>query len=744
MSNEKRMLELLEKTFFCESEHHGATDAEIEAAGMQMIARLGVDGIDVPQIPKDYAAFLRLTDGYAWNGVCFFSTKPTPMGNRYTNPSLFDKNDYYLRMKSGLNGCLVVGSFDDEIYVYSSKTGMYHALDELTLIPMEDDGCEDFAELFLCAVGELYESCFVDEDDEEDEEETVPGTTGEDLRRSLFLSALGDTARACEVREIMERVERLAGAEEFKAYCRWLRTVSESEDATYLRDYCKNGALCFAIGGGNGFTTYVSLLSELLTALKVKTIEHRPKVPEIKKADSDKEVVEEFERLSENSDIIAVDMGFRVERAGTAELRSFLRRLARERGGLLPVFKIPYSEGAEKEKIVAELGAVFPLFTIAVPPLSTADYAAAAAGMAARLGGRVEPDAVEGLEKLIVEKRNREHFYGFRSIRALVSDVIYQKNLIEAREGTEMSLVITKEDVRRALNQWEDEHGGSEQLDELIGVDEVKSRIDEIVVQLELAKEQPSAERPCMHMLFTGNPGTGKTTVARILGRILKEKGVLSKGQFYERTGRDLVGRYIGETAPITNALCRDAYGSILFIDEAYTLYRSSDDGKDFGREALDTLITQMENHRQDFIVILSGYGDEMKLLLEANPGLASRIPHEIRFRNFTREELAKIYMRMAGKKYRCAAGLEREAEAYFLSLSEKTLNNKAFANARFVRNLYERTVSKAALRHQAETGERIVSGASIELTAADFRNAAEAEEFQMLREKSARAIGFV
>ena len=171
MSNEEMMLELLEKTFFCENEYHGATDAEIEAAGTQLIARLSNNDLCVPPIPKDYAAFLKLTDGYAWNGVTFFSTKPMPMDARYTNPSLYDKNEYYLRMKSGLNGCLVIGSFDDDIFVYSSMTGKYHCLDELTLIPSDDDYFDSFSELFVCVVGELYDCCYGYEDEMTDEED---------------------------------------------------------------------------------------------------------------------------------------------------------------------------------------------------------------------------------------------------------------------------------------------------------------------------------------------------------------------------------------------------------------------------------------------------------------------------------------------------------------------------------------------------------------------------------------------
>ena len=155
-------------------------------------------------------------------------------------------------------------------------------------------------------------------------------------------------------------------------------------------------------------------------------------------------------------------------------------------------------------------------------------------------------------------------------------------------------------------------------------------------------------ERPCIHMRFVGNPGTGKTTVARIIGKILKEKGVLRIGNFYEYAGRDFCGRYVGETAPKTASICRDAYGSVLFIDEAYSLYRGDDNSRDYGREALDTLIAEMENHRNDFVVIMAGYTDDMDKLMAGNMGLASRMPYTIEFPNFTREQLYEIFESMS------------------------------------------------------------------------------------------------
>ncbi|MBE7004632.1 MAG: AAA family ATPase [Ruminococcaceae bacterium] len=593
-----------------------------------------------------------------------------------------------------------------------------------------------------------------DGEDGEDDNETdvqepesaprAPAARSAEERRQLFRNALREAQQGgSRIESVMQKVEGLVAADAFKEYCRWLVTVMQSQDGAYLREYYQSGALCFAIGGGNGFTTYISLLAELFTATGLKTIEHRSHVQEIKKADTDAEVIEAFEHYADDSDLIAVDLGFRVDKAGTTELHAFLRKLAQRRGKLLPIFKIPYTTESEMQEILRDIGSFFPLSTIRIPPFLTENYAAYAASVFSQLGCRLDPDAADELERLIVEKRNQAHFYGFHSVRALAEDVVYHKSLSSTGEDQQMPLVITEKDLYVKQSPWEAQPGGLEALDEMVGVDEIKSRIDEIVVQLELASTLPDSERPCMHMLFTGNPGTGKTTVARILGSVLKEKGVLSKGRFYERTGRELVGKYIGETAPITNAICRDAYGSVLFIDEAYTLFRSRDDERDFGREALDTLLTQMENHRRDLIVIFSGYEDEMHLMLDANPGLASRIPHEIKFRSFTREELAKIYMGMAGKKYCCAAELAEAAERYFASLSDETLADKAFANARFVRNLYERTVSKAALRFQAETGARIDADAAIVLTAEDFRNAAGAEEFRKLQVKQTRAIGF-
>ena len=189
----------------------------------------------------------------------------------------------------------------------------------------------------------------------------------------------------------------------------------------------------------------------------------------------------------------------------------------------------------------------------------------------------------------------------------------------------------------------------------------------------------------------------------------------MQNGQLFEHYARDLCGKFIGETAPKTAAICRDAYGGILFIDEAYALFRGDDgSGRDFGREAIDTLVTEMENHRSDLMVIMAGYPDEMEQLLESNKGLKSRMPYRIEFPNYT--------------------GAQAVTD-YFGSLTQKTLTAKTFSNGRFVRNVFERTWAKAALRCQL--------GGDIcrELTAEDFLAAV--KNFQDVDTSMHNPIGF-
>jgi len=183
--------------------------------------------------------------------------------------------------------------------------------------------------------------------------------------------------------------------------------------------------------------------------------------------------------------------------------------------------------------------------------------------------------------------------------------------------------------------------------------------------------------------------------------------------------------------------ICRDAYGSVLFIDEAYSLNNGSSTSPDYSREALSTLITEMENHRSDLMVIMAGYPDEMENLMKGNPGIENRVPYVIEFPNYSREDLCSIFLHMAERKFTCSKELPATSKKYFDSISENTLNSKEFSNARFVRNLFERTWGKAAVRMQFKPNESLI------LLLEDFNNAVSGNEFNNLLTKKEYKIGF-
>lgn len=244
-----------------------------------------------------------------------------------------------------------------------------------------------------------------------------------------------------------------------------------------------------------------------------------------------------------------------------------------------------------------------------------------------------------------------------------------------------------------------------DELNALIGLKKVKKLVKElqafILIQKRREEQHLLTEPLVLHMLFRGNPGTGKTTVARLLGRIFKELGVLSKGQLTEIERADLVGEYIGHTAQKTKEQIRRALGGILFIDEAYSLARGGE--KDFGKEAIDALVKAMEDYKDQLIVILAGYQAEMHYFIETNPGLRSRFPIIIEFDDYHIEELLDIAkMMLDNRQYILSA--DAEARLAKLLLNHYQYEPENFGNARLVRNIIERSIRKQAMRLVAET----------------------------------------
>lgn len=540
----------------------------------------------------------------------------------------------------------------------------------------------------------------------------------------------------------LEKIDKLVGAKEFKDFAKEIVKVAPIIKKKRSQDVFAAQGYLFSIGDGCGLSTYLELFATLVEVLGLASIVAFSSVVEIKldltsKPAEDLSVVY---NVLENGDselvkLLCIDIGKWIDKTDTEDFKKLLKNMQKASDKFIFAFRVPFVDKDVLGRVATSLNDLMSVRVLSIPPFDNVQTKEIARRDLQNYGLEMSVAAWQCFFERIAEEKRDGKFYGLNTIKKVVKELVYKKQVALSNGAKDATLIGVK-DARKICSYKDDKGEGMAQLDKLVGCEQIKRQIEEILAQIELAKTQNGLEKPCLHMRFVGSPGTGKTTVARILGKILKEKEVLRIGNLYEYKGRDFCGQYIGETAPKTSGMCRDAYGSVLFIDEAYSLYRGDDNSRDYGIEAIDTLISEMENHKDDLVVIMAGYTDDMEKLMDGNRGLKSRMPYTIEFPNFTRGQLFEIYKSMAADKFKIADDLYPAVKAYFEGLSDEVLNSKNFSNARFVRNLFERTWAKAAMRCQLE-GQK-----SVALCASDFLNASSEKDFAFQIEKKIK-LGF-
>lgn len=313
----------------------------------------------------------------------------------------------------------------------------------------------------------------------------------------------------------------------------------------------------------------------------------------------------------------------------------------------------------------------------------------------------LDESAKDGFMEVLNRKKDNSKI-GILSLGEKIFEKTIFEKFINSNIVSKEVFVLNKEDFLNAEGNKEKHNSidARRELDSLIGLNGLKEKINEIIDYLKvqkLRKDKGLLTQPiCLHMEFTGNPGTCKTTVARIIGKLFKEIGLLKKGDFYEVGREDLVAKYVGWTAKTVSAKVKEAIGSVLFIDEAYSLCEDREGG--YGDEAISTLIREMENHKDELVVIIAGYPDEMEQLINKNPGFKDRIAFKLDFPDYNSEELMEILKKFSAEEnYRLAENCNDYIEEKLQFIVEhKDIN---FGNGRFIRKLYERAKLAQAKR---------------------------------------------
>lgn len=529
--------------------------------------------------------------------------------------------------------------------------------------------------------------------------------------------------RSAEVIESEEAdsftVADMVGNPAFKSLVDEIRNRAERIKRNGTASFFFSTAYLFSVNSGNGYKSSIRLLDKLLEETGLFSCKSSP-IDYVLPNPQDHDVTQKlnniigsFETSFGNQRIVTFDISSWLGKTDAAEFKNLLMHIFQRNKGCLVVFKTPYVRESVQREILDDISDIITVRPIIFEPFSRQELRQIAQKLLVPYGFTFSDDALEEFDRRIEDERRDGYFYGVHTVKKIVGTFVSEmESSDELNEAA--GKVITKAIVSRSskIKSVSTGETGFDGFADMIGMGYVESRLREAVAQIQFARSK-GIGKPCMHMFFVGNPGTGKTTVARMLGIELKKDNLLRIGKFYEHKGRDLCGEYVGQTAPKTVKICEQAYGSVLFIDEAYSLAGNS--SNDYGKEAVDTLIAEMENHYDDLVVIFAGYPEEMARLLELNPGMRSRVPYTIEFPNYTRADLYQIFITLSSKHFVLAPGFSENAKQFFLGLPQERLTDRAFGNARYVRNLYERVWGKAIMRCANN------DNASIELTVSDF-----------------------
>ena len=552
-------------------------------------------------------------------------------------------------------------------------------------------------------------------------------------------------------------IDSLIGLEPLK---KWVSEINSLKGRYF--DFAKqtgvidNTAFLFSIDSGNGLSKIIEIMAKTLEKIGYGDFGGGKSVKEYKLIyDADRSKFGSYGALADiiknsyidvnnpearKKMILAISFENWIDKIYDERLDALFKQLLTCKN-IIYVFTIPYVEGVVANRVYDRLNDMFHIRYMRFKSPTMNEYFQHFKNKVNKYDIAVEEDAYDAFARKIIEEKNDGRFYGYKTVNKIVTEVLYSILLNSVKENVDIQKTITKRTLEDlyAIDDAE-VHSGLEQLNGMIALDEVKKQVLEMVSTAKLQKklylQGSKTDKPCLHMMFTGNPGTGKTVVARLVGKILKEEGVLSVGNFFEVTRQDLVGQYVGQTAPKTMDICRNEYGSVLFIDEAYML---ANDKETYGSEAIGTLISEMENNRDNMVVIFAGYKDKMEELFEINAGLKDRIPYIINFPNYSRGELKEIFFKQLSDKVKYEDGFSEAVGSFFESIPDELLNDDKFSNGRFVRNLLEKIVSKASLRF--DMSESDIS--EFRLTANDLRSATEQQHLNELSEKIDRRIGF-